>query len=121
MTMPRKGTRSIDVEGKKFRWKLRKWVPRFKGTSPRTHTLVVEAEDGGLVSAFLLSTKWNDREYFLNDEEFMMKHKASITPGNVKSFVCTCLERDLIGPQRARKNVDPDTVWCVGDYCVVAR
>ena len=89
MTLPKKGTRSAQVDGKTYRWRL-KPGPRFEGFSPKNMTLVIESPDGAVVAVKLQSARW-DPKLHEHSEPWELRpedrHKAAIKPKDVEAFI----------------------------------
>ena len=86
MALPKKGSRRIEVNGRYYRWMVR----RTKGTGPGDDQpklrLTVESE----VTGELLQRDFPDYAPGVNPEEYGSDYGApanTVTPGDVKAFI----------------------------------
>lgn len=91
MSIPRKKSRGIEVNGTQYRWMLKSGssggYPRLIGNTAPVLTLTAQIDDpkpGKVMQATLISKKWRTLDEYEREHG---THKASLTPASVARVI----------------------------------
>ena len=93
MGIPRKKSRPIEVEGRKYRWLPKHGKGRIIGNSRCTMHLIIQIDDkrpGRILSTWLSSKNWKGDPR--DPENNYYTHRAALTPKDVREVILKGLE-----------------------------